>query len=209
MRRRYKIAIALGLVLGGIYLSFSPRVIQSSPILKGINNVRQIYFGLMLYADDHGGELPDGQTANDALRLLVSSGIIEKEDVFGCPGSSFNPDGNLGESPDFAQAIEPGENHWMYIYYPEGSAVSGGQPILVEAPDMSTGVPLWHPERAGTTEPGRTWSGGRVIVCTADGAVTTWKLAGDEPSSKFPYGKRVFDFADPELQLRHVEVSTE
>ena len=147
-----------------------------------------------------------GSTANEALRKLVTRVLIEKEDIFGAPESNFVPDGDLGEPPTFTEAVQPGENHWMYIYYPEGSSAGGGQPILVEAPDMSTGVPLWHPERAGTTEPGRTWSGGRVIVCTADGVVSTWKLEGDEPTSKFALGKRVFDFASPELQLRHVEL---
>ena len=214
MKKRSKISVAIGgiawvvigLIIAGIYLSEPLRFILERPVVGGSNNVRQIFFGLGLYANENDGEYPDGKTANDAIRQLFVGEWLEKEDFMGCPKSSFISDGNIGNAPDFSEAAGPGENHWMYIYHPEGSSVKGVQPLLIEAPDMSTGVPLWHPERAWKTKPGRTWWGGRVIVCMTDGGVATWKTVGNKPTSKLKLGDRVIDFADPELQLRHVEL---
>ena len=174
-------------------------------ITRAISNARQIFFGLGLYGNDNNGKYPDGLTANEAFRKLVSTKNLDSEVVFGCPNSLFVPDGNLGSAPLFEKAIQPGENHWMYIFNPEGSSAAGNAPLLIEAPDISTGVPLWHPEWEGTKKPGRTWSGRRVVVCLNDGSVSTWRVDGTSASSKLRSGGSVIDFTDSSLELRHIE----
>ena len=179
---------------------------ENGDISKAINNARKIYFCLDLYAQGRDRSFPDGVSANEALRKLVIDQLVEREDIFGSPGSKFIPDGEIGTAPDYAKTLEPGENHWMYVFHREGKSTDANQPLLVEAPDMSTGTPLWHPERVGIPQPGRTWTHGRVIVCMADGSASTWKTEGDEPTSKLTSLHQEVDFADPDLQIRPVEL---
>ena len=85
-------------------------------------------------------------------QLFIDGQIVKMKTFWDAPNSSLCPRWRYWVTlPTTTKAAEPGENHWMYIYYPEGSSkLAVVMPLLVEAPDMSTGIPLWHPERAGT-----------------------------------------------------------
>jgi len=58
------------------------------------------------------------------------------------------------------------------------SSSSGGNfPVLFENSVSEDDNPSWDPTIAGTLGRGRTWSGGKVIIVTNDGSVTTEKVA--------------------------------
>ena len=169
------VVITIIATLAGLSVPVFARVQENGNITKGINNVRQIFFGFGLYANDNDGRYPRGDTANDAFRKLVQDQLIEKEDVFGCPGSPYVPDGDLGDPPKYAQALEANENHWMMVSGLSSSS-GGAVPLLFENALDTNVNPQWDAGLAGNLVRGRTWSGGRVIICTGDGSVATQKI---------------------------------
>jgi hypothetical protein len=78
---------------------------------------------LRLYAIDHEGRFPVGRDgATHAFRELIAGGYLTDESLFFVPGSAWHdeaplrrPDNDIGTKPDFAQALERGENHWAYV----------------------------------------------------------------------------------------------
>ena len=203
------LTIAAFAILFIIFVKLTTTVHTSGGISKAINQARQVFFGLALYANDHEGRLPPGTTSNAAFRELFKTEIIENENIFSGNSSHYQTDGNFGEHPDFATALEPGENHWMLIRNPDAfKPDSKTFPLIVESADMSSGTPLWHPKLAGTTEIGRTWSRGKVIVVLNNGAATTWKTAdGSKSTSRLESedGKTIVDFAKLDYPLLPVE----
>ena len=161
--------------------------------------------GLFLYQGENDGGIPDGETANEVFRSLIVEGHIDSESVFGCRRSDFVPDGKFGNPPSYERALEPGENHWMMVVWPEGTERKRSKPFIIEAADMSMGAPLWHPWEKESTAPGRTWTSNRLIVVMGDGSVSTYKIEGEESTSKIRIGRTVFDFADPLIRLLPVE----
>lgn len=177
------VVITIIAILASLSVPVFSSIQERGQITKGTNNARQIFMALKLYAADNDGSYPSGQTANEAFRELFSDQILDKEDVFGCPMSEVgNPDGNIGDSPDYQQAVERGENHWMMVRGLSDSS-SGAFPILFENALDSSQNPSWDPTLAGTTARGRTWKGGKVIIATNDGAVTTYKTETTEGPS--------------------------
>jgi prepilin-type N-terminal cleavage/methylation domain-containing protein len=181
------VVITIIAILAGLSVPVFAKIQEKGYITKGTNNVRQIYLGLKLYASDYDGRYPTGTDSNEAFRKLVEEQIIEKEDVFGCPQSDVGqPDGNLGEPPNYLQALERNENHWMMVAGLSDSS-SAAFPILFENALGTDSNPRWDPTKAGLSSRGRTWSGGKVIVATNDGAVKTYSVdSKDSVSSLKP-----------------------
>ena len=81
-------------------------------------NAKQIIAALRLYAGDNNGSYPDSDKAeepsssNKAFALLIKADILNDERIFGAKSSKYFPDNNVGEAPEYAEALEPGENHW-------------------------------------------------------------------------------------------------
>ena len=82
---------------------------------------RGIYLGLLNYAADHNGEFPTATTnSNEAYRKLIPEYLDNEKPFFvaGCawhqPISGKVPE-DIGEPPDYAKALERGENHWAYV----------------------------------------------------------------------------------------------
>jgi uncharacterized protein DUF4190 len=148
---------------------------------KAMSNCRMIITALRLYADDHNGKhpdasLPQAHSSNAVFRQMFVEGQVDSEMIFGCPGSKCgNPDGNIGTAPDYREAVQPGENHWAMT---KGltTASDGSIPLVFENPADATWPPKWSPDLAGTGKPGRTWSGGRVIIGFNDGSVALLPL---------------------------------
>lgn len=169
---------------------------------KAINNARQIIIGLKLYAADNNGKYPDklknGSSASDsntAFRELFINGALENESIFGCPASPYVPDGNIGTAPDYREALKPGENHWAMTGGLNDSS-SGAIPVVYE--NTSSGAawpPTWNTAIPGRRSPGRTWSGGKVIIGFNDGSVELVRL-GAEPN----------EHAAPKLRLNGTPV---
>ena len=108
------VVVILGLGLS-LLVPWGSMISEKANQMKATNNCRQILMAMKAYAADHNGDYPRGATANAAFRELVKEGILEDERIFGSPCSPFLPDGNVGQAPDFAEAVGPGENHWMLV----------------------------------------------------------------------------------------------
>ncbi len=169
------------LILISVFNPPGSRIPPKSNQTKAINNCKQIITTLKLYSGDNGGEYPDfalpnAHTSNEVFRELFKAGDADSEAIFGCPNSSDgNPDGNIGKVPDYAEALKPNENHWAMT---KGLTDSdpGNIPLVYESPADATWPPKWNPSLAGTTKPGRTWSGGKVIIGFNDGSVVAMPL---------------------------------
>ncbi|MDI1314841.1 type II secretion system protein [Prosthecobacter sp.] len=154
--------------------------------MKGVNNAKQIILSLKQFSKDNNSQYPDSvanpltgslaQTANDAFRYMIQEQIVTDERIFGCP-AGFNPDNNIGQSPNYGQALMPGENHWAMTGNQTDTTV-GNMPIVFENPVSISWPPLWNADVAGQIAPGRTWPGGKIIIGRNDGSVAVEALAG-------------------------------
>ncbi|MCB1279770.1 prepilin-type N-terminal cleavage/methylation domain-containing protein [Prosthecobacter sp.] len=153
---------------------------------RGVNNARQIIVSMKLFSKDHGSMYPDSvanpltgslaQNANDAFRYMIQEKIVPDERIFGCP-AGYNPDGNIGQSPNYGHALTPGENHWAMTAGLTDTA-AGNMPLVFENPATPSWPPLWNADMAGKIAPGRTWSGGKIIIGRNDGSVAVESLSG-------------------------------
>jgi hypothetical protein len=174
-------------VFMALAIPVTSRISKRGDITQGISNCRQIITTLRLYSSDCGGNYPDTQvasvkTSNDAFRLLFIGGEADDEKIFGCPKSVFQPDGNIGKEPNYLEAVKPGENHWAMTRGLNDSA-SGTYPLVFENPSEATWPPKWNPSFVGTGKPGRTWTGGKIIIGMNDSSVALQKCESDQGRS--------------------------
>lgn len=156
-------------------------------------NARQIIAALKLFAGDpdNNGGYPDSDkteqpaTANDAFRLLIKGNYLQDERVFGAKGSKFNPDNNIGESPEYSEALQAGENHWAMTKGQTDSSPAL-MPIVFENPVSTGWPPQWNADAAGKKEKGRAWRGGKIIVGFNDSSVQPISLEAAKGSSVGP-----------------------
>lgn len=133
---------------------------------------------MKIWAQEHDGAYPDSvagdeASANGVFRILVQEEIIQDERIFGAKQSPFQPDGNIGQAPEFLEAVAAGENHWMMI---AGQNVkSGGTCPLVFENALKPVWPLaWLPNYY--LKRGRTWRNGKIIIGRNDGSVNVETL---------------------------------
>lgn len=177
-------------------------------------NAKQIITALRLYSGDNSGAYPDADktdqpaNANDAFALLIRRGILDDERIFGCKSSKFNPDNNIGESPDYTEALEPGENHWAMTkdLTDSSSAVS---PLVFENPVTQEWPPKWNCDAAGKLVKGRAWRGGKIVVGFNDSSVSVIPLEsakGESVDAKdLGSGKNYFEQAGDDLEMLDIE----
>ncbi len=154
--------------------------------MKGVNNCKQIILSLKQFSKDNNSQYPDSvpnpltgsiaQNANDAYRYMIQEQIVTDERIFGCP-AGYNPDNNIGQAPNYGQALMPGENHWAMTAN-QTDATFGNMPVVFENPSSPSWPPLWNADVAGQIAPGRTWPGGKIIIGLNDGSVAVQPLAG-------------------------------
>jgi prepilin-type N-terminal cleavage/methylation domain-containing protein len=154
--------------------------------MKGVNNCKQIILSLKQFSKDNGSYYPDSvqnpltggmaETANDAFRFLIQYQIVADERIFGCP-AGYWPDNNIGQAPNYNNALMPGENHWAMNSYQTDTTV-GSMPLVFENPATNSWPPLWNADVAGQVQPGRTWPGSQIIIGRNDGSVAVETLAG-------------------------------
>lgn len=145
-----------------------------------LGNARQIVTAFKLYAGDNNGNYPDTDksepaSSNAAFQVLIRDNILQDERVFGAKASKYVPDNNVGESPEFGQALEAGENHWAMTAGVTDSA-SALAPVVFENPVTTAWPPAWNADAAGKAAKGRAWRGGRIIVGFNDTSVQAIKL---------------------------------
>ncbi|MFC5455908.1 type II secretion system protein [Prosthecobacter fluviatilis] len=158
--------------------------------MKGVNNCKQIILSLKQFSKDNNSQYPDSvqnpltgslaQTANDAFRYMIQEQIVTDERIFGCP-AGYNPDNNIGQAPNYGNALMPGENHWALTGNQTDTTV-GNMPIVYENPVSISWPPLWNADVSGQIAPGRTWPGGKIIIGRNDGSVSVEALAGKRGS---------------------------
>jgi prepilin-type N-terminal cleavage/methylation domain-containing protein len=154
--------------------------------MKGVNNCKQVILALKQFSKDNNSQYPDSvanpltgsmaQSANDAYRYMIQEQIVTDERIFGCP-AGYNPDNNIGQAPNYGNALMPGENHWAMTGNQTDTTV-GNMPIVFENPTSISWPPLWNADVAGQIAPGRTWPGGKIIIGRNDGSVAVEALAG-------------------------------
>lgn len=185
------VVITIIAILAGLALPTFTKIQEKGNMTKAISNCRQIITVLRIYSSDNNGNYPDAvsssdtgaggdpggggsQNSNDVFRRLFIAAAIDNEGIFGCPSSrDGNPDGNIGTSPGYDEAVKPGENHWAMTAGLSDSA-SGTYPIVYENPSAGAWPePTWNADAAGTGALGRTWSGGKVIIGMNDSSVNT------------------------------------
>lgn len=165
----------VALVLLGLYLMPCGCIIPvKANQMKAQSNARLILSAMHQYANDHGHypdhELGTDATAEDAFRPLLIMGYIDDETIFGCPGSRFNPDKNIGIAPGYEQALIPGENHWM-LTADQGPSSDPQMPMVFENAAFSDWPPRWHADQDIKPVAGRTWPEGKILVGLNDGSV--------------------------------------
>ena len=176
--------------------------------MKATNNCRQIIMAMKLYASDHNGHYPTGNTANEAFRKLIQEEILPDERIFGSPASIFIPDGKTGEAPDFVQALEPGENHWMLVDGMNEKSPAHQALVFDNTPD-TTWPPKWDLASVGLLARGRPWRGYKVVVGLNDNSVNVEKLdpkTGHLLRNNHPYRTLPLFPKDPgDLKLLDIE----
>jgi prepilin-type N-terminal cleavage/methylation domain-containing protein len=175
------VVITIIAILAGLAVPAFNGVQERARMLQGSNNCRQIMIALKSYAGDNNGNYPDAdknnppQTSNDAFRLLIKRSLLEDERVFGSPASPFTGDNNIGEAPDYQEALEAGENHWVMTKGLTDSA-SGNAPFVFENPVGEGWPPMWNCDAAGQPKEGRAWKGGKILIGRNDGSVNPERL---------------------------------
>jgi prepilin-type N-terminal cleavage/methylation domain-containing protein len=179
------VVITIIAILAGLAVPTYTYVQMLANQARGVNNAKQLIIAMKLFSKDHSSQYPDSvsnpltgslaQNANDAFRLMIQEKIVTDERIFGCP-AGFNPDGSLGQSPNYGNALMPGENHWAMTGGQTDTTV-GNMPLVFENPASLSWPPLWNADMAGKIAPGRTWSGGRIIIGRNDGSVAVETLA--------------------------------
>ena len=172
----------------------------------GLSNCQQIMKAIRSYNAEHtGGSYSDEYdflrgkhvtSSNSYFKeALIKTGYVIDESIFGCPVSPYVPDGNLGAAPDFAQALEPGENHWIVTSGVSDSA-GGMVPLVYENAARCAWPPKWNADARNQPVRGRAWSKG-IILGMNDGSVSLWRLERDKGAevglrAKAPYEADIF-----------------
>lgn len=173
--------------------------------MKATSNCRQITMAMKAYAADHHGRYPTGKTANEVFRELVREDILQDERIFGSPLSRFIPDNDIGLVPDFAQAVGPGENHWMVM---DGLKDNSPEymPVVFENALQATWPPVWDGSPyEETRKRGQTWKKSKIVIGYNDNSASLEKLGGVDLRRQTvqpgPDGKSIFDLVPKAVVL--------
>jgi hypothetical protein len=182
------VALATGLILA--YCVFRTTVEWVNQV-GTTSNVVQIGTAMKIWAEDHRGFYPDSvfkeetPSANKVFRQLFRDGICEKDRFFGAPQSPYMADGEIGEEPDFIEAVKAGENHWMIIAG-LNSRGRGYAPLIFENALSPTWPPRWRSDMANKPVCGRAWRDRKIIIYRNDGSAAPESLVQDGETLALP-----------------------
>lgn len=188
---------AVALVLLGFYLWIVRGVIEDRELEYHVMfNSRHIAHAMNQWAADHGGAYPEGDTANEVFRQMIIDGHARDERWFGA--YEFNADGDMGDAPSFARALQPGECGFMIVGWKSAND-EAVRPLVFENA-LSATLPLkWNTDHPKTPGRGRTNSGGRIYMGMTDGSGRCVKAdAPDNPLLHLPAGTRMLDIETSE-----------
>lgn len=176
-------------------------------------NCQQILTALKIYAVEHGGKFPDADpsgptTANQAFRVLIREGVLDDERVFGAFSGMYHPDYNIGDAPEFNEALEPGENHWAMTKGATNKSPAL-MPLVFENAVSNGWPPRWNVDAARKIVPGRAWKGGKILVGFNDSSVQLINLESSKGTRVGPKkdanGKDVFTRAADSMEILDIE----
>ncbi len=141
---------------------------------RAVSAAHEFGIAVKIWANENADKYPDSRfgekaTANMAFRELLKSEILQNEYLFGAPRSPFIPDGEIGSSPDYSKALQPGENHWMLV---AGLSTKspGRTPFIFENALDTSWPPKWLPGYFMHHVRGRSWRGKGIVVGFNDGS---------------------------------------
>lgn len=114
---------------------------------QSAHDMHGIFTALSAWAADHDQAFPDlPDHANINFRELFKSGLVTSEDIFAVPGDGWclpgKPDHDTGTAPDFAKALEPGEQSTGYVAGLE-TASNSLLPLVFYQPSPGQEVQRW------------------------------------------------------------------
>jgi len=113
----------IAMLAGGAYLGFSA-LLPKFRSNQAATQAKTICGWLITWANDRGGFFPEAdQSSNQAFRELFKvANLGAEEKQFAISGDAYHktapkgePDGDIGIEPEFAQALEQGENAFAYV----------------------------------------------------------------------------------------------
>ena len=138
-----------------------------------------IYTWLNAWSLDNSGAFPKGDSANLAFRELFKRDLGADEMQFYIANDFYHdsapdkkPDGDKGRDPEYAQALEPGENAFAYVSG-LSSADDGRLPLVANGFAGQPGV--WS---KNATERGGVFKGKYGVVCRVSGSAAAHDLKG-------------------------------
>ena len=163
------VVISIIAILAGIAMPVYSTVLLQGKMAAAMNKAKQIGLTLHIYANDHGGMVPNAKndydeainSSNDAFRGLIPA-YLDTESIFTVPGSKTGAtaDNRIATS---AQILERGENHWAYMAG-LSSTSNSGWPLVIDHTDGSG----MYSAKENTL--GGTWKGTNAVVVHVDGS---------------------------------------
>lgn len=183
-------------VLATISFSGYTKFIENSRVTATVATGKNVFNVMTAYASDNSGRFPQKgakakriqATYTDAetvFRDLVASEYSSDEGDFKVDNSPCVPDGYIGEAPEYSAAFsqDDGGVHWAVIG--DGTQTMRGSCPLAWENSVSGGWnPSWDPTLAGTSDKGRTWSGGKIVVVSVAGKSEALEVADITAESK-------------------------
>lgn len=173
------VVISIIAVLAGVAIPAISSALMSGQMTAAASQAQGIYKSMVSYASDNGGVfMTTENTANEAYRKLFPD-YLDQEKPFTVAGSAWHQgskgnagaDGDIGSKPDYAQALEKGENHWAYV-----SGLSNTSPtsLPIIADGFGEGAVGAYTDRQD--KKGGRWKGTKAIVVYIDGSAQQEKL---------------------------------
>lgn len=153
------------------------------PISAAAGQGTAIAKALRLYAEDHDGRFPVGRDgATHAFRELIAGGYLTDENLFYVAGSAWHdeaprkrPDNDIGTKPDFAPALERGENHWAYV---SGLTADAESKLPLMADGFVEGALGQYTD--DPSKKGGCWKGTKAILVFVDGSAFPWPISAKD-----------------------------
>ena len=171
------IVVAIIGIIAGIAMPALQKSMQTAKMTDAMSKARQISLALRMYANDNDGNYPlkkntyeeEIVTSNDAFRSLIP-GYLDNEKVFAVAGSKAGPSAD-DQVEDAAHILQPGENHWAFVYGLTQTSKSTW-PLIVDHTDGSGRYTTQEKQYGGT------WGGTRAVAIYTDGSGRIVSTAG-------------------------------
>ena len=190
------VVISIIALLAGLALPALNNARREGYKIQDVNNLKQVGLTIKLYSNDYDGLYPlrwdatkprneqtleadAPQNSNEAFRALFGAGILKDERVFFTQGWTRvrKGDNNIGNPPDFTQALEKGENSFTYF----AGLSEGVNSLYPLACNPWAGGPISYNENGGFIVPSLNagiHGGTGINLLRVDGSVSWIPKAG-------------------------------